>query len=564
MKKNIYISLSVLLILGSCQELDLSPEDQLSDGSLWLNSEDYERGANILYRSFGSFKTDNDSDISYGTTNGTSNGNFPNATSNGTRIASVTSGFYNGTYSTIRHCNFLIDRALNNGFEDNRFVAEVRFFRAFHYFKLVQAYGDIPFYTTALDPASEALFDARTSRATVIDFILSDLADAVNNLPLESDIASSDKGRVAQGTAQALLARIALFEGTWAKYHNTGDEVISRLDVAINAAKLVIDSDEYALFEYAANPDESYRFFFHEEGNDSKEQMLARRYDFDQRHSHFSNSPSTKKLADMYTCTDGLPIDKSSLFQGRSTLVSEYENRDRRMWLTNVIPGSYTIDRLDIEGTGVDFPNSGDGGATDTYYRPYKWIAEKYLFGNGGNAYFYHELRYAEVLLTYAEALYEKNGSITDAQLNESINKTRDRAGVVGLTNTFVTANGLDMLTEIRRERTVELAHEGFRRHDLRRWKTAEIEMPQPLLGVQFAGSEFETVLLTDNDGNPVLDGNGNTQLRYPNPPEMDTSGNVIVEPATARSFDPTRDYLDPLPTEEIVNNPNLVQNPNW
>ena len=88
--------------------------------------------------------------------------------------------------------------------------------------------------------------------------------------------------------------------------------------------------------------------------------------------------------------------------------------------------------------------------------------------------------------------------------------------------------------------------------------------MPQPLLGVQFAGSEFETVLLTDNDGNPVLDENGNTQLRYPNPPEMDTNGNVIVEPAAARSFDPARDYLDPLPTEEILKNPILVQNPKW
>lgn len=561
MKKYIYIVLSTFFALGACQKLDLVPEDQLSDGSLWKNSRDYERGVNILYRSFGGgggFERTDDIDSDFAISGGV------NSVSNGTRIAPVTSGFYNSSYTNIRRCNFLIDRAIENGFEENRFVAEARFFRAFHYSRLVMAYGDVPFYTMTLDPASEDLYAARTSRSTVIDFVLAELQEVANILLSESEMSGNEKGRITKGAALAIASRVALFEATWAKYHGTGDEVNERLDIAIASAMAVIESGEYELFVYAPKPDESYRYFFHEAGNDSKEQIMARRFDFNQRHNDWFNSSSTRKLVDMYVNTDGLPIDKSPLFAGRDFMSDEFKDRDRRMWQTNITPGSFTIDRLDQDGSGIDFPNSGDIGRGLTFYRPYKFITETYLFGNGGSVAFFHEIRYAEVLLNYAEALYERNGNITDGQLNESLNKTRERAGIALLTNSFVTSNGLDMLTEIRRERNVELAHEGFRRIDLRRWKTAEIELPQAILGVQFSGTEFETALLTDNEGNPILDENGNTQLRYRTQPVMDADGNVVAEPEGARFFDADRDYLDPLPTEELVNNPNLTQNPGW
>ena len=105
--------------------------------------------------------------------------------------------------------------------------------------------------------------------------------------------------------------------------------------------------------------------------------------------------------------------------------------------------------------------------------------------------YDFKEFRYAEVLLILAEALYEKNGSITDADLGRTINVVRTRAGMPALTNAFVTSNNLNMLNEIRRERTIELAFEGFRRDDLRRWKMAETELPQAIKGVKFVGTGF-------------------------------------------------------------------------
>ena len=163
--------------------------------------------------------------------------------------------------------------------------------------------------------------------------------------------------------------------------------------------------------------------------------------------------------------------------------------------------------------------------------------------------YDFKEFRYGEVLLILAEALFERDGVISDADLNRTINLLRARVGMPALNNAFVTSNGLDMLTEIRRERTVELAFEGFRREDLRRWKTAETEMPQALRGVKFAGTEYE-----QRDSTLVI----GTDI------QVDAGGFVIAEPAGARQFLP-RHYLDPIPLQQIqLSRGTLTQNPGW
>ena len=150
-------------------------------------------------------------------------------------------------------------------------------------------------------------------------------------------------------------------------------------------------------------------------------------------------------------------------------------------------------------------------------------------------------LRYAEVLLIYAEARFELDSKISDADLDLTINRLRARAGVAKLTNDLVTTNGLTMREEIRRERRSELAQEGFRYWDLIRWKTAEIELPKPILGIYFFKSEFPpaTVNLTPDNF-------------------------ILVQATSFRKFDPARDYLWPLPINEISLNPALKQNPGW
>jgi hypothetical protein len=153
------------------------------------------------------------------------------------------------------------------------------------------------------------------------------------------------------------------------------------------------------------------------------------------------------------------------------------------------------------------------------------------------------------VLLILAEALYEQQGSISDQDLNRTINVVRSRVNMPALTNAIVNTYNLNMLTEIRRERTVELAFEGYRRDDLRRWKTAETELPQALKGVKFVGTEY--------------------QQRYPDLPigtniQVDANGFIVAEPASARNFMP-KHYLDPIPLQQIqLSNGTLTQNPGW
>jgi hypothetical protein len=163
--------------------------------------------------------------------------------------------------------------------------------------------------------------------------------------------------------------------------------------------------------------------------------------------------------------------------------------------------------------------------------------------------YDFKEFRYGEALLILAEALFERDAAISDGDLDRTIGELRGRVGMPALTNGVVTTNGLDMLTEIRRERTVELAFEGFRREDLRRWKTAETEMPQAIQGVKFVGTEYE-----QRDSTLVVGADI----------QVDANGFVIAEPASARQF-LIKHYLDPIPLQQIqLSHGSLTQNPGW
>jgi hypothetical protein len=255
----------------------------------------------------------------------------------------------------------------------------------------------------------------------------------------------------------------------------------------------------------------------------------------------------TKTLADLYLSKDGLPIDKSPLFQGYNTLQSEFQNRDPRMAMTFIVPGSDVF----VEG-GIwqpTYPGFTGTNATQTGYMIRKFLDETIDATTFRGQYDFKEFRFGEVLLILAEALYEKNGLISDLDLNRTINLLRDRVNMPHLTNAYVTANSLNMLNEIRRERTVELAFEGFRRDDLRRWKTAETVLPQAIKGVKFVGTEYQT--------------------RFPNLQvgvdiQVDNNGFIIAEPSTSRQFLP-KHYLDALPLKEIqLSKGKLVQNTGW
>jgi len=543
--KFLTLFVTVAMLLGCEKDLNLAPLDQVSDASFWKVPGDFEKAANAFYRSLASHANggyDQNSDITVG---GSSNVN-----SNGSLI--IDNGpNWNGSYSTIRATTRITEnyeKALDIQSDIARYAAEARFFRARAYHNLVSTFGDVPLITKVLTLESEELDAPRASRADVVAYILEDLNWAIANLPLQSELATNEIGRVTKGAALALKSRIFLFEGTWAKYHASGD-ASGYLTTSINASQELIGSGEYAIF-MGSSTAEAYRNVFLEAGEGSSESILARRYNLDLEISHnttrwvstFHNAP-TKKLADMYVCTDGLPISISPLFQGYDTMISEFENRDPRMSQTIITPNS-GVAQL---GSLIDLPSIGSGnGNSNSGYLSYKFFSDNEESQLGKGYYDYIEFRYAEVLLNYAEALYEKNGSISDANLNTSINKLRARVGMLSLTNTLVTSNSLDMLEEIRRERTIELAYEGFRYNDLRRWKQAENLLPVNLRGVKYTGTEYETS--PPNNSKTI---------------SVDSEGFVIADNVSLRSWD-QKLYLFPIPVEQIKLNPNLTQNPGW
>ncbi|HYH55595.1 MAG TPA: RagB/SusD family nutrient uptake outer membrane protein, partial [Anseongella sp.] len=474
----------------------------------------------------------------------------PNAVSNGSYLPEETLPVWNDSYASIRSANYLLQKAAESGLgaEVDRWAGEALFFRAYHYWNLVKTFGGVPKIDKVLETGSEELYAPRASQAEIIDFILADLADAAGKLPLQSALTEDELGRVTRGAALSLQSRVALYQGTWAKYHGAGDP-LPYLATAINAAEQVLASGEYAIFDEQG--DESYKKLFILPGDDSEEVILARRYDLNiathnwTRELWFNQMIPTGNLADMYLCTDGLPIGQSAVFEGYEELDSEFRNRDPRMAMTFIIPGTQILS----EGGNWQtiYPGFTGTNATRTGYMLRKFLGETLEAATFRGHYDYKEFRYAEVLLNLAEALYERDGAVSDQDLDRTINLIRVRVAMPPLGNAHVNANGLDMLSEIRRERTVELAFEGFRRLDLRRWKTAEAVLPQAIKGVKFTGTAYEE--------------------RYPEVASeigIDSEGFVVAEPAGSRQF-LARHYLNPLPLQQIqLSQGSLQQNEGW
>lgn len=550
MKKYInIISILVIIAFSACEKgLDLNPKDQVSDPEYWKSSDDFQKAANDFYFSLQEAPQyiDLNSDIAFG--------GSPNEVSNGSYLVPANDDIWDKSYEFIRGTNYLLLKAEESalGEEIDRWVGEALFFRAYNYWNLVKKYGGVPKITVVLDVNSPELYTSKSSQAEIIDFILEDLDNAIDKLPLQSELTSDELGRTTRGAALALKARVALYQGTWAKSRGEANSD-SYLDMAIDAAEAVVASGEYGLYE--SKGDESYKYLFILEGDDSNEVILARRYYYSQSIVHnwtrelwFNAMVPTKNLADMYLATDGLPITKSSLFEGYDEMASEFQNRDPRMGMTFIVPGSSIF----FEGglNQVTYPGFMGTNATLTGYMLRKFLGEDLNSTQFNGEYDYKEFRYGEVLLILAEALYEKNGSISDTDLGRTINELRGRANMPGLTNSFATTNGLNMREEIRRERTVELAFEGFRREDLRRWKTAETVLPQSLKGVKFVGSEFQTRYPDLTPGTDI---------------QVDADGFIVADPSTARNFVSPKHYLDPIPSQQVqLSKGSLVQNEGW
>ncbi|HEY4289629.1 MAG TPA: RagB/SusD family nutrient uptake outer membrane protein [Puia sp.] len=558
-KISAFIVVVLVSVTGCKKYLDLTPQSEITDPAYWQTANDFRLAANWFYNQTlpdphydGTLNSDNMSEIAFGQSS-------IDPVSSGTYVPAEQDNNWDSAYSSIRNANKLIQEGLSSPLKTDvqPFLGEGYFFRAFDYFNLLKLYGGVPIINKVLLPTDSAVFSVRASRDVVLDSILSDLNNAIADLPVNS---SAETGRISKEAAQAFKARVCLFEGTWRKFHASGD-ANTLLDQAVTESKNVIDSKSYTL--YQGKGDASYRYMFIDNTSmNDPETIISKKYRTNINVNGWAygvswgNLNPTKAMADMYLCADGLPIDKSPLFKGYDSCRSEFYNRDPRMAQSLLIPGTEVI-RPQYDAYRPQWPGQDNNRSSNSGYMLYKFISEQPTPGDGGGAFDWNVIRYAEVLLIYAEAQYERNGSISDADLDLSINVLRDRVKMPHLTNSLVAGNGLDMETEIRRERTVELAFEGFHWDDLRRWKTAETVLPKSILSVKVTGTQWADKVIT-------LDGNSYNSIFYNLSPSQLENGFKVLQPSSQRSFDVNKDYLLPIPTKQVALNPKLTQNPGW
>lgn len=595
--KQIILLSGIACLFFSCNDsfLDREPTHDLNDASYWKTAEDlktfnngiYNIAATNDYEFFSAYSNNGSSSITYSMhSRETQSDNAVGLHSSmatwannaaGLQTVPVSGGRWttktstsDGYWGFLRRCNmFLQNYQRANILEEtkNNYAGEVYFWRAWCYLDLMQYYGDVPFINIPLDTDSPELHAGRDPRTLVADSILADINRAIAYLPSQWNASNPD--RVTKWTALALKSRICLYEGTYRTYHGmSGAEKF--LNEAVSAAQEIINSGKYSIYSTGNVDKDLWTLFNSQDLSSNSEVILRFIYETPgiptstgrSRGIYESTYGLTKDLMDDFLCieADGTakPITLSDSYDG-TTLEGSFDNRDPRMGQTALDPRREQEFAGTNLGTYPGIDGSGPAWKSKTGYHIVKFFnIEEHAKSIETDD--YPVIRYAEVLLNYAEAKAVL-GTLTQSDLDISINKLRDRVQMPHLTMNPVMdpkyANeGISaLMVEIRRERRIELACENFRYQDLMRWKKGAY-MTQRYLGIRVnpedvaEGGRFATfsgTLFTDADGVSYIDAYAGT--------------NYAVE---RRSFDESKHYLFPIPTNVLTKNSNLKQNPGW
>ena len=490
--KKIFIIILIATIIGSCSKLDLNPLAEASTGNFYSNQTELELAVNDLYR--GAFWDNDDEGF---TDNYWHRAQLGNAVTFGTMNADDATALllWTNAYKAIARVNTFIaskDRAAVNTSAATilRLEAEMRLIRAYEYARLITHFGDVPFLKAPMELA-EANGILRTSKEEILGFIFSELDFATANLP--QSYSTAELRRFSKGSALAIKARVALYMGKWAEARD-----------AANAVMQLAAANVYAL-------NANYTQLFLKAGETSKEIIISLPreqaqqvyttagvvQDYLPRNAGgFGAQIPTRELMDAFECIDGKPINESPLYSP----LDPFKNRDPRLGATIVefntqwIGYSYQPhpDSITVFSSKENRRVSNKDCrtvATFASYTGFLWKkgidqtwADRLAEDNDALLY-----RYAEILLTYAEAKIEL-GEI-DATVLSTINQVRARAYGVAVTATTLypaisTTNVVELRKIVRRERRVEFAKEGLRYMDLIRWKLAEKALTRPVIGL--------------------------------------------------------------------------------
>jgi len=582
--KKIILFTGLIFMLISCSDfLDREPLDQISSEQYWKSAKDLENYTLQYYPSFPTFRTITGYHgiIGWDCFRGSDHqiNQTPATQLNGTKTIVQSGGGW--TWTNIRSVNIFFENYGNvkeTPANIQHFIGEAHFFKAWYYFDLVRAFGDVPWYTNSLQMDSPELYNARTPRTQVIDSVLWHLDKAVENLKYLKD-ADGGNNRLSKEAALIFKSRVALFEGTWQKYHagtpfgTAGTNASKYLQLAVQATTELMTPSKYKVGIYnSGNPADDYNKLFSSTNLSSNTEIILWAK-FDKTQTTFSHNfqqfitgrtnqvSVTLELIRNYLGKDGNPYDYNAV--GASTKGSAYLTKiasdcDPRLAQVIWTPGQvhwdnsagkviFTKPFLDKSGevknhTGFQLrkgadpkdPTAGDAQGFSTSCETGAVI-----------------FRYAEALLNYAEATAELGQTVN---YSTTLNLLRKRAGMPDfkVISDADRVNYADFgysvsneLYEIRRERAVELACEGFRYDDWRRWRAHSLFKNKRPKGFPFLKSEYAANLVVNTDVNGYVD----------------AYQKIIVN---GYQFNESRDYLDCIPTNEITLNPKLTQNPGW
>lgn len=560
------LSLGCCLALNSCNDLDLNP---LSEGSSenWYSSEtEIEMAVKDFYRdNFWPLDNEDKTDnfVYRETTSKILSGTFNGQESDVTTL-------WSNQYKAIARANTIlanIEEAGSLGISEaklKQFEAEALFARASMYARLVSYFGDV-IYVTEVIGMDEAFSIGRTPKSEIIPKIYEDYDKAAAVLPVKYSGTSSQ--RATKGAALALKARFALYMGDW--------------EVAAKAAKECMELDIYKLY-----PDFGKLFLSTTQNTEESIFLLPRSIENKVTLGNWTVmnelprntggwgafAPSWDLLA-AFTCTDGLPIDESPLFDPHNP----FKNRDPRCTATIVEFGTRHVgfeynphpDAVEVMNYNTGKMQKNNDARVNAQFASFngllwkKRIDETWLQNGLDTDPDKIIIRYADVLLMYAEAKIEL-GQIDESVLN-AINQVRARAYGVDVSDTgqypaVTTTEQSKLRSIVRIERRVEFANEGLRYMDLVRWKLASKALTRPNYGMLYPVS-----LLREKVVDKGL-------WFWPSVPDMDEDGIAdfskmekagLVAPLSPRLWN-DRQYLWPIPTKEILINENIKQNPGY
>ena len=602
MKKIILIfSITLVILFSGCNDayMDRFPETSIGTENFFKSEEDLKMFIYNLYSFPGINEYGADG---YSTTDNAANTGSTELKnimlSSNPSSATITGGW---TWSTLRNINLFLENADKAEISEdllNHYKGVARFFRARFYMDKVKRFSDVPWYDQVIGTSDEdLLFKGRDPRDMVVQKIFEDYDFASQHVKADQPV-----GAVNKWVVLAYKARHALYEGTYRKYHSElalESSANTYLEIARDAAKEIMDNGGFSIYN-TGNPESDYGTLFHSQDLTTNPEIIFANISEDQvknsgwwewMFGNYEVSPS-KDLLQAYLMQDGTFYTDQPDYETKQ-FVEEFENRDPRLKQTYAYPGWELINTATYSQGGGIYKQQLQKNFTG-YHQIKGFINNTdQTIQNGVD---FPTLRYAEVLLTYAEAKAEL-GELTQTDLDMTINVLRDRAGMPHMSMNppvesiqearfpNVTSPQKAEILEIRRERRIEMALEGYRYDDLMRWdvgknlETEPIGLYFPGLGkYDLTGDGIEDIVLLDlsesipGAGDKETNSLGETLIYYRVGPQDsdasfyisgDNQGYVLSVKDRGTFVDP-KYYYRPIPQNDVTINPNLTQIFGW